>query len=90
MRKLIAIALLLPTSLVGQSVTERAAADELVFMGDEELAMRRAFQGARATLDDFLKLARDPGPGQGLFSLKVAVAEGRNTECFWVNQFEPK
>jgi uncharacterized protein YegJ (DUF2314 family) len=88
MRKLIAIALLLPTGLFAQSAVERAAGDELVFMGDEEPAMRRAFQVARATLDDFLKLAREPGPGQGLFALKVAVADGRNTEYFWVNNFE--
>lgn len=90
MRKLIAIAFILPTSLFAQSLTERVAKDELVFMQDEDPSMRRAFQVARETLDEFLKLARDPRPGQGLFALKVAVAEGKKTEYLWVNQFEAK
>ena len=90
MHKLIAIALILPTSLFAQSLTERAAKEELVFMQDEEPAMRRAFQVARESLDEFLTLAADPRPGQGLFGLKVAVAEGKKTEYFWVNKFEAK
>ncbi|MET0332912.1 MAG: DUF2314 domain-containing protein [Rhizobacter sp.] len=90
MRKLVFIALLLPAGLSAQSLTERAEKDDLVFMKDEEPAMRRAFQVARETLDDFLKLASEPRPGQALFALKVAIADGKKTEYFWVNKFEAK
>ena len=60
----------------------------LVFMGDEEPAMQRAFEKARATLDDFLKLAAQPPPQLDLFSLKVGITDGGRTEYFWIGDFK--
>ena len=76
-------------SALAQSVVERAKADELVFMDDEEPAMHRAFEQARATLDEFLQKAKAPPPGTTGFSLKVGVREGKNVEYFWVGDFGP-
>lgn len=72
---------------VSQSVVERAKADELVFMKDEEPAMQRAFEQARATLDEFLKKAKDPPPGTTSYSLKVGIREGKDVEYFWAGSF---
>lgn len=73
-----------------QSLSERAAKDELVFMQDEEPAMRKAFQRAKETLDSFLANARSGSPDHSDFSLKVAVSQGKDTEYFWVSDFVDK
>ena len=70
-----------------QAVVERAQSDELVFMGDEEPAMRKAFESARASLDEFLSLARSPAAGTSHHALKVGVREGKKVEYFWVGEF---
>lgn len=72
-------------SVNAQPLTERAKNDELAFMQDEEPAMRKAFQAARASLDDFLEKAKAPPPGTSAYAVKVGVKEGKNTEYFWVN-----
>ena len=89
MHRLTAIVLLscLGGLSLAQSVVERAKADELVFMQDEEPAMRRAFEQARATLDEFLLKAKAPPPGTTSYSLKVGIREGKAVEYFWVGNF---
>lgn len=87
-RLLWVLALAISTTAYAQSVVDRAAKDELVFMQDEEPAMRRAFMVARETLDAFLESARRSEPNLTGFSLKVAITEGKDTEYFWVNNFE--
>jgi len=59
-------------------------------MKDEEPAMRRAFEAARASLDGFLKKAKNPSAEATAFALKVGVREGENIEYFWVNEFKEK
>ena len=49
--------------------------------------MKQSFERARATLDEFLRLAAAPREGTSSYSLKVAVSDGRSTEYFWVNRF---
>lgn len=71
-------------SVNAQSLTERAKNDELAFMQDEEPAMRKAFQAARATLDEFLEKAKSHPPGTSSYAVKVGVKEGKNTEYFWI------
>jgi uncharacterized protein YegJ (DUF2314 family) len=73
-----------------QSVIERAKKDELVFMRDEEPAMRRAFQVARETLEPFLETAKRGASNHTGFALKVAISQGDDTEYFWVNNFQSK
>jgi len=91
MKKFAAVALiLLSPALHAQAISERAAKDELMFMRDEDPTMRRAFQVAKSTLDEFLKTAIEPSQSKIGFSLKVAISQGKNTEYFWVNDFVAK
>ena len=80
-------AVLVHAAAQAQSLVERAQKDELAFMAAEEPAMRKAFERARATLEDFLKAATQPAPGTTGYAVKVAVTEGKNTEYFWVSPF---
>jgi uncharacterized protein YegJ (DUF2314 family) len=57
-------------------------------MEDEAPAMRKAFSLARAGLDDFLKVAKEPPAHFSGFALKVAVNQGEHKEYFWVTDFE--
>jgi uncharacterized protein YegJ (DUF2314 family) len=75
------------TLAFGQTVSERAARDELAYMGREEPAMREAFRKAAATLDEFLSTAANPRAGTSSYALKVAVSDGKSTEYFWVGGF---
>jgi len=51
-------------------------------------AMQRAFRMARASLDEFLQLARTAPPNLRGFALKVSVQEGDDiVEYFWINDF---
>ena len=70
-----------------QSISDRAARDELAYMSKEEPAMREAFAKAKASLNGFLAKARDPSNRGGNYSIKVAVSDGKNTEYFWVRDF---
>jgi uncharacterized protein YegJ (DUF2314 family) len=91
MRVLLTIAFLF-TSAVGytQPISDRAKQDELVFMRDEEPAMRKAFARASESLNDFFAKAAAASPGHQFFGLKVAISEGEKTEYFWVNNFAKK
>lgn len=74
----------------GQSISERAQNDDVAYVDDDDPAMTRAFEKARATLDDFLQLAQAPKQGTEGYALKVAVTDGENTEYFWVGDFEAR
>lgn len=80
------IALLLAPSFA-QTIVERAQRDEITIMANEEPAMRRAFERASATLDQFLAEARAPKPGTSSYAMKVALSDGRNNEYVWINDF---
>jgi len=84
---LITILLLTTSPSVSQSVTERAAKDEVVIMSDEEPAMRKAFEKARLTLSDFLTLANSKNAALADFAVKVGIKEGPDTEYFWIINF---
>ena len=70
-----------------QPSAAKANSDDLVFMGDEEPAMKRAFERARASLDEFLLKAKAPPSGLSAFSVKVGVSQGKDVEYFWINDF---
>jgi uncharacterized protein YegJ (DUF2314 family) len=72
----------------GQSISERAKNDQVTFVEDEDPAMNRAFEKARASLDEFFRLAESPRAGTEGYAIKVALSDGTHTEYFWVNQFE--
>ena len=79
------IALLLPT--LAFCVSAHSGEAPLVFMADNDPAMLRAFAKARSTLDAFLKLAANRPPELSRFAVKVGIAEGKDTEYFWITDF---
>jgi uncharacterized protein YegJ (DUF2314 family) len=83
---IVALSIVWPLA-TAQPIVDRARADELVFMSDDDPAMRQAFQRARATLDEFLSKAKEPAPGTLHYALKVGIKEGKDTEYFWVGDF---
>lgn len=88
LKPLVVILLSIAASLShGQSVSERAAKNQLVYMQDEAPEMRKAFAKAQATLDSFLQVANSPPPNTSAFAVKIGTREGKNTEYFWVNEF---
>ena len=85
-----AVVVMVASFVVGceKSISERARNDQVTFVHDGDPAMNRAFEKARASLDEFFELAKSPKPGTQAYAVKVAVSDGKNTEYFWVNQFE--
>lgn len=49
--------------------------------------MQRAFERARATLEEFLQKAKAPAAGTTSYSLKVGIRQGKDVEYFWVGNF---
>lgn len=92
MTKLTLVALLTAVLAVptagAQNTIKKAEHDELAFVPSGDPAMERAFGKARATLDNFLRMASAPAPGTSDYSVKVAVSDGKRTEYFWVSDFE--
>ncbi len=94
MQKLLALSLLLACQLGlpahAKDLAAKAERDEVVFMPDDDPAMRRAFQQARATLDDFLAKAAKPPKGTDHYAVKVGIRDGKQTEYFWISDFSAK
>lgn len=84
----ILMAIAVPSGLIhAQSGAERAKQEE-PDAPKLDPVMERAFGMARASLDQFLELARIPPPHLRGFALKVGVNEGPDViEYFWVNDF---
>jgi uncharacterized protein YegJ (DUF2314 family) len=73
-----------------QTPMQRIERDELAFIADEHPDMVEAMRRARATLKDFLALARAPRANTRAYAVKVAIREGRQTEYFWISDFDNK
>ena len=87
------IALALSASLgvaQAKSIGQKAEADQVIVMSDSDPAMQKAFDQARKTLPDFLQKAAKPAPGTDTYMLKVALTDGKNTEYFWMGDFEAR
>ena len=89
-RLLLLILAALASPAGAQTSASKAQPDDLVFMADEEPAMKRAFELARASLGEFLAKAKSPPPGLGRFSVKVGIRDRGNVEYFWINDFSEK
>jgi uncharacterized protein YegJ (DUF2314 family) len=68
-----------------QSFTDKAKKDNAVDVSDEDPAMQKAMERARAGLDDFLRKAGAPPPNTDQYSVKVRVSEGDTQEYLWVS-----
>jgi uncharacterized protein YegJ (DUF2314 family) len=73
---------------VGQTTLDKAKNDELAFVPKNDPAMARAFDKARATLDQFLRLLRDAPLQVQSPAVKVGIADGDQTEFFWIAKLE--
>jgi uncharacterized protein YegJ (DUF2314 family) len=71
-----------------QSFTDKAKKDNAVDVSDEDPAMQKAMERARAGLDDFLRKAGAPPPNTDQYSVKVRVSEGDNQEYLWVSNLK--
>jgi uncharacterized protein YegJ (DUF2314 family) len=80
-------ALLVASNSFSESVLDRAKRDEIVMVPDEDPAMAAAFKKARATLDDFLALAKNPPPHLRTIAVKVGLSDKKETEYFWIVPF---
>jgi uncharacterized protein YegJ (DUF2314 family) len=70
-----------------QSVLDRARRDDVVRMPSTDPAMAKAFLRAKASLDEFLAIAKSPPANTTGFSVKVAISDSRDTEYFWIQPF---
>jgi uncharacterized protein YegJ (DUF2314 family) len=70
-----------------EGIADKARRDEVARVARGDPDMEAAFRAARASLQDFLKLARAPRTGMSQFALKVKIDEGDTTEFFWVAPF---
>jgi len=82
------LALLAAGQAAAQTFMEKAERDELSFVRRDDPDMEAAKRAARATLQDFLTLARTPRPSTSGFAVKVAVRDRSNVEYFWVIPFK--
>lgn len=93
MQRFIVVSALVFMSLISQSawsetLVDKAKNDSSVEMGDDEPAMQKAMQQARAGLDDFLKKVGAPPRDTEEFSVKVRVSDGGNEEFLWVSDLK--
>jgi uncharacterized protein YegJ (DUF2314 family) len=85
-----ALVLTVPLAHAQKSISDRAENDEITIMASEDPAMQKAFAKAQTTLPDFLRQASNPKAGTSSYALKVGLSDGRNTEYFWVGDFQRK
>jgi uncharacterized protein YegJ (DUF2314 family) len=78
------------SSANGQSMVDKAERDELAYVATNDPVMAAAIRKARATLPDFLALAKATASKAEGFSIKVAIREGNNAEYFWIYPFDNK
>jgi uncharacterized protein YegJ (DUF2314 family) len=82
-----AFSVLTTTFAAAETLLERAKRDDLAFVEKDDTDMAAAIQKARATLPDFLKLARAPRPRTRDFAVKVGITENDDVEYFWITPF---
>jgi uncharacterized protein YegJ (DUF2314 family) len=82
------VTVLLAGPAQAQSLMERInRGDTIVSIKQEDSDMAAAIKHARATLPQFLELARNPKPSMSAFGLKVGLKTG---EYIWIRPFEKK
>ncbi len=80
-------AFLIGAALVSSFAFAQPKGDRVVSVANADPVMTAAIAKAQATLDTFLATAAKPPAGTSGYKLKVAVADGPDTEHFWVLPF---
>ena len=70
-----------------QTLYEKGKKDEVTFVPGDDPAMAAAFRRARSSLDQFFALAKQRPPHTDLFSVKIGISDGKDTEYFWIGDF---
>lgn len=70
------------------SIVVATEEDEIVWIKSEDPEMLNAIKKARASLDEFLAIAKTPKEGMSDFVLKVRLGDTKGHEHFWVMPFE--
>ncbi len=87
----LALAILASVSLMGevrgQSSAPRLDPDGIFWASKNDPDMNAAMDAARATLPEFLALARTPRADTRLFTVKVRIRDGEDVEYFWIVPF---
>ena len=73
-----------------QTVLDKARRDEIARVPGDDADMAAAFRKAKATLPEFLELARAPRSTITSMALKVPVRDSSETEYFWITPFIEK
>lgn len=77
-----------PQLAMAETLIDKAKKDSGVDMSDEEPAMQKAMERARAGLDDFLRKAGSPPPDTVQYSVKVRVSDGEKEEYVWLSNLK--
>lgn len=80
----LAAILMMPAPAHAATLVERARKDEPAAMPDDDPAMRKAFDAARAGLDGFLAKLASPPAGSSGFAVKVGIRSGSDLEYVWI------
>ena len=72
---------------MAETLMDKTQRDEVVIAWRNDPYMEEAMRKARATLADFLTLARAPRPSTSGFAVKVFIRDKDNVEYFWILPF---
>jgi uncharacterized protein YegJ (DUF2314 family) len=73
---------------MAETLMDKAQRDDLAWVPRSDPDMAAAMSKARATLAEFLTLARAPRPSTSGFGVKVAIRDKSNVEYFWILPFK--
>jgi uncharacterized protein YegJ (DUF2314 family) len=79
-RTLILIALL----ALCLACNKKQAADKVTYVAADDPKMNAAIDKARATINTFIVVLKNPKAGQTQFSVKMPVTDGKQTEHMWL------
>jgi uncharacterized protein YegJ (DUF2314 family) len=79
--------LVMPGRAGAQTLLEKVERDKTIAVPSDDPDMAAAMRKARATLPEFLALARSPRATMSKFAVKVAVRDKGAVEYFWISPF---
>jgi uncharacterized protein YegJ (DUF2314 family) len=74
-------------TLVAAVYANEKAQDRTVLIKNQDQEMNAAIAKAQTTLDDFLKVNKNPPQGASGFKLKVLISDSNGSEHMWVTPF---
>jgi len=76
------------SSIIFGGVAFAQSTDRTIVVRQDDAAMEEAKRKGRATLAEFLALARAPRPSQSNFAVKIGIGPKGRLEFVWVRPFE--